>query len=473
MANKHRAKKVRAPYRRYVYRSSELSEAEKSEKSESLTTDTWLSIDEDESLLSKFINVRTVHVLTKSEVQGKVWPKSQFQKLDVLRCCLDKRNKEYDASIENKKRMELEAQRKYLEESQSNEKMLALPKEVIGRIFEILYAQGDLTPKFLRLSKGLFGFAAELIYGRPQLWPNNFLSFANAISSNKSLGRYVRELDLMNVNHSGKNASVAKLLKRAGKSLEVFVAPQTSFGLGPLVSLKNCPRLKVLDLRLVSESMNLYELFNSIKNLQYLTHLSFPRSSIDTCTVQDYHWPPGLSFLRISGGLSDEFVMQTHFPSTVVEVEFAHCPSLTEVGFVDILQKMGYNLKTLRVQYPMPAFKSNAVDPVFTYCPNLTTLEVSVDYMLQTFFDEDNLSYLDYERPLQTLQIGSSGMLGTYNKIEPVDLALAIDEQRLPELKALQVSTKLGWLLGGAEECLEYVIDTLEERGGLFTVYAG
>lgn len=401
-----------------------------------------------------------MYVLTTQHLfRGKMWPKSQFEKVDVLKCALNNGNEEFKAKMKIIERTMIE------EGSKMN-----LPVEIVVLVLKILQARDKLKPKFLRVCKLFYAIVLPMIYERPKLKATNFFSFVETISANKKIGDNIRELDLSYIIQSGKNAFVAKLLKRARKHLEVFVAPQTSFGLGPLIALKNSQQLKILDLRLVSETLNLEELFHSIKNLDHLTHLSFPRSSIQLDNLGDISWPPQLSFLRISGGISDDFLMNTKFPSTITQLEFAHCPSIKDLGFRETLLKHGHHLKNLKIQYPMPGLKDNSLDCVFGYCPNLLVLEIAVDYVSNTFFDEENLGYMEYPRPLRTLYIDSSGMLGTSTKLDPIDLAVALNEGRLPHLKNIQCTAKLGW--DPKSEYVGYIVDELDERnGGLYIGY--
>lgn len=400
------------------------------------------------------LSINSVYVLTSQQnFKNKIWPRSQFEKVDVLRCCINNRNEEFNRTMEIRK-----------EEFESALKMMKLPVEIIVYILEILEAKGKLKPKYLRVCKLFYLIALPMIYRRPTLKATNFFAFVDTISSNKTIGNNIRELDLSYIIQTGKNAFVAKLLKRSRANLEVFVAPQTSFGLGPLIALKNCTKLKVLDLRLVSETLNLIELFNSINSLDELTHLSFPRSSIEVHDFKSIHWPARLSFLRLSGGITDDFLMQSEFPSTITQLELAHCPAIKDFGLHSLLFRFGKNLTSLKIQYPMPGLKDNALDLVFNYCPNLTVLEISVDYVSNAFFDEENLSYLTYPRPLKTLYIESSGMLGTSTKLDPIDLAIAINEDRLPFLKNIRCTAKLGW--DPKSEYVTFIVDALDERGG-------
>ncbi|KAK6463327.1 hypothetical protein DFJ63DRAFT_286811 [Scheffersomyces coipomensis] len=347
---------------------------------------------------------------------------------------------------------------------------MKLPIEIFMHIFELLLYQGKLKPKYLRVCKLFYDVVMPMLYRSPRLKASNFFAFVETISNNKSIGSYIRQLDLSYIIQTGKNAYVAKLLKRSSKSLEIFVAPQTSFGLGPLIALKNCVSLRVLDLRLVSETLNLEELFSSIRNSTNLTHLSFPRSSIEINNFESISWPLKLSFLRISGGISDDFLRHSNFPSTLTSLEFTHCPYITDLGLRHILYQYGPNLKSIKVQYPMPGLTKDTLDSVFQFCPNLITLEIAVDYISSSFFDKENLGFLDYPRPLKNLYINSSGMLGTTTKLDPIDLALAINEDRLPLLKNISCTAKLGW--DPKSESVGYIVDELDERnGGLYIGY--
>ncbi|KAK6198780.1 uncharacterized protein RJT21DRAFT_122414 [Scheffersomyces amazonensis] len=348
--------------------------------------------------------------------------------------------------------------------------LMKLPIEIFVTIFEILLYKGKLKPKFMRVCKLFYYIIRPLLYRCPKLKATNFFSFVETISNNKTIGNNIHILDLSYIIQSGKNAYVAKLLKRSRLNLEAFVAPQTSFGLGPLIALKNCEALRILDLSLVSETLNLEELFKSIKNLPNLTHLSFPRSSIEINDFESITWPSKLSFLRVSGGISDDFLYHSNFPPTITGLEFAHCPYISDIGLRQIMYRYGMHLKTLRVQYPMPGLRKSTLDYVFQYCPNLITLEIAVDYVSSAFFDQGFLRYLEYPRPLKNLYINSSGMLGTSTKLDPIDLALALNEGRLPLLKNISCTAKLGW--DPKSDAVTYIVDELDERqGGLYIGY--
>lgn len=454
IANKSRPKKVRPPYRKYVYKTSFTDEGGSDTEAESLAAKP-----NDHSVFDpKKLSIQSIYVLNKqTSFQGKVWPRSQFEKIDVLSCCLFLESEQYRLQLQQA--LELQATPRHP----------VLPLEIIAHIMEILSYRNELKVKFLLISKLLYLVAMPMLYRSPRLRGDNFYQFVETLNSKKLVGLHIRTLDLASVNQLGKNAFVAKLLKRSKASLQNFVAPQTSFGFSPLMALRSCHQLQSLDLRLVSETVQLKELFDSIHDLKLLTHLSFPRSSLEIEDFHDVEWPPKLRFLRISGGISDDFLIHSCFPNTIRQMELAHCPKVTHAGLEHLLVIFGRNLESLKVQFPMPGLNSNSLDEVFLLCPNLTTLEVCVDYLSSGFFERDILPMLP-DRTLTNLYIDSSGMLGTTDRLDPIDLAVALSEDRLPSLKNVRVTAKLGWDPKSDE--VDHIANELEERnGGLYIGY--
>lgn len=338
-----------------------------------------------------------------------------------------------------------------------------LPMELIAVI--IVMSVDYLKIGHLTICKSLYHLLKAELYSAPVLNARNFKIFTEAISTGsqkRELGSFVKELDLSNIIQTGKNSFVSKVLRRCCSNLKVFVAPQTSFGYAPLIALRSCSQLEVLDLRLVSETINLKELFQAIKNSQCLKELSFPRSSISCEGYETIEWPKNLWYLRISGGISDDF-LQSHFPSTITSLEFAHCPSISEGSMYQLFADIGENITHLSIHYPMRGLPENAMDMLFRYCHNLTFLFITVDYVTKDLFDEE---YLPVEPavPLKTLWIECSGMLGQSAKIHPDDITIALMEERLPRLMNLQFSCKLGWNL--ASNDVQDLVGVVQERGG-------
>ena len=351
-------------------------------------------------------------------------------------------------------------------EETGDEKM-KLPLELITKILE--YTPNPFCTNHLLLCRAIYWSFLWKIYCQPELVSNNLLTFLDVISGDnagfirypgesddyvpknlklllkKKFQNMVKCLDLSKVVQSGKNSYMSKLLRRTSNSLEVFISSQSSFGAAPLVSIKSCLRLKVLDLRLVSESVNLAELFKSIQCLPELEQLCFPRSSV-TCDEFDFQWPQKLWYLRLQGGITDFFAANVRFPETITCLEFAHCSHLTRIGLDDILSHIGINLTRLSITYPMPKIGDDGADRSFWFCPNLKNFFVDIAYISWELFSEELLVILkEYDRPLRSMTIESTGYMGMCEKLSPNDITIAVDEERLPCFERLGLSAMLGW----------------------------
>lgn len=402
--------------------------------------------------------VRLVYVLGEYKVQGLVWPWLKFQKVDVLLCalhgspCLTPEEEPSDDGSEF-----LEVPTVHLPRAD----WMRLPIDLIVEIL-VMALGGRLHPRHLRLSRLLYTHCLPLVYAAPQILLPNFFQFVEAILNNKALGRLVRTLDMRQIQQSGKNLFVLRLLRRCAPLLELFTAPQTLFGYAPLVLLRHCHQLRVLDLRLVLETVDLRELFEAMQLAPMLTQLSFPRLLM-CCDRFDFQWPPHLRYLRLSGGLEDEFIYKLTFPATINQLEFAHCPHLLQDAVRHLLCRIGTNITHLLVQYPMPKLGADALDHLFWTCPRLLVLDVAVDYISDALFDDVHLPPVP-SRPLRDLLLDSSGMLGQSDKVHPDDLMIAVVENRMPALKNVRISAKLGWVTSSSD--VGDLVNELEERGG-------
>ncbi|KAI8397725.1 hypothetical protein J6895_01819 [Nakaseomyces glabratus] len=345
------------------------------------------------------------------------------------------------------------------------------------------------------VSKYWYYLSLGRLYRAPKLSSRNFNAFVETITSavtttsmpgagSKKIDRYrlgdlVQMLDLSTILQSGKNSNVSKLLRRCSNNLHAFTAPQTSFGYAPLISLKNCHKLRFLDLGLVSETVKLKDLFKAISNFNELTHLSFPRSSIDCEGFQEFCWPNNLQYLKLSGGITNEFVAMTNWPETITTLEFSFCPQVDEQSIYTVLAKIGHNLKHLSFFYPMPALRENSLDFIFRYCRNLLSVRLQVDYCSKWLFSEYILTPIEPDlplevrrqaRPLRTIYLDCSGSLGLASKIHPDDFTIALLESRLPSLKNISVSSKLGWDMNG-DDVADLLTAFEEQDGSLYVSY--
>ncbi|KAK9459496.1 uncharacterized protein V1516DRAFT_680059 [Lipomyces oligophaga] len=336
--------------------------------------------------------------------------------------------------------------------------------------FEILELIMSLIPPpfpaaLLYVSRAFYHASIKHVYQRPNLSPKNYLPFVTTISSSDIFGKYVRVLDLRFIIQSGKNSYTSRILRRCSKSVEEFYAPQTSFGYAPLISVRHCHKLRVLDLSLVCETVDLRELFLAIRNLQSLTVLNFPRSSVFCVGFDNSLWPPNLDTLGLAGGISDEFLTNTIFPHTITTLTMAHCPFIKTEAVHSLLSQLGPLLKSVRFAFPMMTLTTNGLDPILRYCPNLRQLSVPTDYITHRMLSPDNVSP---GHPLEMLDLDCSGMLGQSNKIQADDIALAILEGLLPKVRIVRASIKLGW--SKDDEEVSELIEVLSEKenGGLW-----
>ena len=363
---------------------------------------------------------------------------------------------------------------------QCEQKALKLPLEIIIDILEL--TPNPTATNHLLICRAIYWYFLPKIYAYPALKSQNLLPFLEVVSGDNAasvrgldeeLGTKITKLalkrkfqdkvtclDLSTVVQSGKNSYMSKLLRRTCKSLEIFISSQSSFGAAPLVSLKSCINLRILDLRLVSETVNLVELFKSLESLPELEQLCFPRSSV-LCNEYDFKWPTKLWYLRLQGAITDTFASNVRFPPSIENLELAHCPNLTSEGLDCILSNIGINLRKLSITYPMPKIGEKGADRSFWLCPNLTHFVCDIAYISWELFSEDHLVTLEeYERPLRSIIIESTGYMGMCDKLSPNDITVAVDENLMPNLQRLGLNAMLGWDFKG--DAMDDMVNELE-----------
>lgn len=453
MANKSRPKQTKAPYRKYVagegFSKVMLSKkTHKDRKREDLLNDTFSDNDDDNN-----DEEMKYHII--KDASGKTYYMYDTgQETDHL-----EKTPEIDTNIEKSNDFDMMIRHGSIK--------MKLPWEIQSLIIKYL---DKIEVDHLIVCKAWLMMCLPILYAKPELNSKNFNKFITEVivDRKKIFGHYIKELDLSTILQSGRNSYVSKLLRRCSNNLEKFTAPQTSFGYAPLISLKSCHQLRYLDLGLVSETVKLKELFAAIKNFKYLTHLAFPRSSVDCEGFREFVWPQNLLYLKLSGGITNEFVIDTNWPSTIKILEYSFCPKINENAIYTMLSQIGDNLTHLYFHYPMPALRDNSLDFIFRYCTHLITVQLMVDYTSKwAFSDEMLIPIFDFRRPLKTIFLESSGSLGMATKIHPDDFTIALLEHRLPCLKNIRLSPRLSWDMDS--EDVSDLVNALEEQdGGLY-----
>ncbi|KAL6925695.1 hypothetical protein ACO0SA_000296 [Hanseniaspora valbyensis] len=328
------------------------------------------------------------------------------------------------------------------------------------------------------------------MYSTPVLTSKNFQKFIETLDTDKkikknnkkknentltvvSLSSLVKVLDLSMIIQSGKNSVISKLLRRCSDSLIEFVAPQTSFGTLSLTTLKACTKLRSLNLQLVSEKVNLNELFSALNKFHNLKQLALPRSSFNCdCLVENFIlgkislyegsiWPPNLEDVTLCGNITNDFISTCFLPVNLKKLSICYCPLLDDISIFKILDRCGYTLESIQFGYPLTKLREDSLDNVLRYCSSsLKELTIVADYVSKYFFlDESNIA-----TNLHTLTIDCSGSLGQINKIHPDDVTIALMENRLPALKTLYISIKIGWNLKSDD--VNDLISVFEDQGG-------
>ncbi|KAF8244639.1 hypothetical protein K440DRAFT_609075 [Wilcoxina mikolae CBS 423.85] len=337
--------------------------------------------------------------------------------------------------------------------------------EILCLVLEFVGAgQQDVYASTSKVSRLWYHASQPFLYRYPKITGKNYGKFVATISPSSTnikpcaLGSLVKRLDLSALVHEGRPSHNARLLRRVQASVEEFIAPQSSFGYNCIVALGHCQRLRVLDLSLVSQSVNLDELFRHICDLPHLKTLNFPRSSVLAPPETKFLWPKKLEQFSLSGAILDYF--ETGLPESLHSLHISHCPFTKQISILCLLSSLSPQLTTLSLSYPMPCLPFNAMDNVLNFCPNLTYLLVAVDYISSHFFDEENIPP---RHPLRRLVLDSSGNPGVEHKVGPNDVFIAVAEDRLPALRVVRVSKRLKWVSRERRD-VEDLVEMLEAK---------
>ncbi|WPG99011.1 Hypothetical protein R9X50_00181300 [Acrodontium crateriforme] len=372
-----------------------------------------------------------------------------------------------------------------------------LPDEILIHIISFIDAQADSAQPTLAvcclLSHRWYSAAVPFLYARPYLYGANFDPFVRSICPSinlhvraSPLSELVRELNMGRLVHQGSRSLTARLLGRTKGSLEIFVAPQASFAMNCFPALAKCKNLRILDLSLVSESPPLPELFRTVSHLPKLRVFKLPRSS-GMGTLQHtpiaLPWPPTLEDVTLSGGIDAHFVHGlTTFPHSLRRLTINHCPQVKGSAIMNLLRSAVRplaSLESLSISN-MPRLSSYALNDVLSLLPKLTRLSVSVDYITPAMFDigrytdfkdgftastsiEDTNIDAPRQHRLRTLELTTSGNTGVEDKISPIDVLIALDDQALPCLRQVRVAQALLWHSSATLRDTEALADALQE----------
>ena len=223
----------------------------------------------------------------------------------------------------------------------------------------------------------------------------------------------------------------------------------TLYRINCLAALSKCTNLRFLDLSFVSESIDISDLLHSTASLPKLEILHLPRSSGHETykrIIRGVAWPTKLRELRISGGLSDEFVsFITALPQSVSSLSIGNCPRLSMLTIRPLLEIRGPQLRHLEIVAPIPALgvTFGPLDNVMKWAPNLRYLKISVEFLTEALFAERDHDESHY-KSLKTLY------LHCFDPTQCEDLGAAnvlagIFFGKLEGVRILGIHERLGW----------------------------
>ncbi|CAG8949559.1 hypothetical protein HYFRA_00007792 [Hymenoscyphus fraxineus] len=331
---------------------------------------------------------------------------------------------------------------------------ILLPSEIVAHIVSFLPrigSQGTLWACTL-VSRVWYTSSIALLYEHPYLDGSRFEAFVRTVCPSKnahikqsSLSVLVKSLDMSSLVHNSSRSQTARLLGRLKGNIVKFVAPQSSFAINSFASLSKCSNLKVLNLSLISASISLKILFQTLRSLQQLETLFFPRTSGSDqgskTSFTTYPWPPKLKALHLAGGVDDMFMihqMRT-VPDGLEKLSIQHCAQVHSYSLIPVLKHVGPKLRHLTIRYPMPHFDPGSLDTLLNICPKLVALRVSADYI------SDDLLAVE-KHPLRILDIESSPAYMTNEvSLTAGRLYQTVEVGDLPDLRSVRITKKLGW----------------------------
>lgn len=339
------------------------------------------------------------------------------------------------------------------ETTSSSFREILLPSEIVAHILGFLPrrlgSQGTLWACTL-VSRVWYTSSIALLYEHPYLDGSRFEAFVRTVCPSKnahirqsSLSVLVKSLDMSSLVHNSSRSQTARLLGRLKGNIVKFVAPQSSFAINSFAPLSKCANLKLLNLSLISASISLKILFQTLKSLQQLETLFFPRTSGEgkNDSFTTYPWPPKLKALHLAGGVDDMFMIHQlrTIPDSLEVLSIQHCAQVHTYSLLPVLGHIGPKLRHLTIRYPMPHFNSGDLNTLLNICPKLKALRISADYI------SDDLLAVE-QHPLRILDIESSpAYMPNEVGLTAGRLYQTVEGGGLPDLRSVRVTKKLGW----------------------------
>lgn len=329
-----------------------------------------------------------------------------------------------------------------------------LPQEILSQILAFIPRRKETQCIFWACTlvcRSWYSASIAILYERPWLHGGNFNEFVATVCPSKNahirqsaLAVFVRRLDMGELVHNASKSLTARLLGRLKGNIEQFVAPQASFAINSFAPLSKCTKLRYLNLSLISASISNKLLFQTLKHLQELETLYFPRSSNhdEERSKESYAWPPHLQALHLAGGIDDHF-LHTHLisaPSSLSRLSIQHCSQIHAPSLLSTLQVLGPQLRHLTIRHPMSQLYTGSLNSILSVSPCLLALRISADYISNALFPS-----IPANHTLQILDLECSPTANPDVEINPSVIYDAVEEFLLPDLRSVRASARLAW----------------------------
>ncbi|MCJ1469284.1 hypothetical protein MMC07_007917 [Pseudocyphellaria aurata] len=345
----------------------------------------------------------------------------------------------------------------------ADRRSFGLPPEILLKVFSILSRTEDSQPilhSCSLVSRLWYSAAVQALYKSPRITGRNFDRFINAVCPSinthvkrNGLADMIKILDMSMLVHNGSKSLTARLLRRCQESLEEFVAPQVSFAINSFAALSKCTNLRRLDLSSIAYTLDLDSFMHSIKRLDKLDCLYYPRS----CTLNNNRtlkhlasWPINLRELHIPGNLGEdslEFI--SNFPQSLTSLSIGNCPRLIIRSIYFLLHILGPQLTSLEIKHSRIISGEYSLGELLPYLPILRRLSIPGEHISSPkFFDCASELKSKGPFPLAELELSSTVM---YHDFETAvvgddiwnDVWSAVEDGGLGRLRTLKVHRSL------------------------------
>ncbi|KAF2757576.1 hypothetical protein EJ05DRAFT_538747 [Pseudovirgaria hyperparasitica] len=343
-----------------------------------------------------------------------------------------------------------------------------LPNEILLQILSYIPTDPALQPTLAALcltNTQWHTVTIARLYAHPHIRGANFDLFTRTIVPSinlhikrSDLASLVHTLDLSHIVHHSTKKTTARLLGRTKASLQVFVAPQTGFALNSYPALAHCARLRVLDLRLVCESVDFRDLGRALAGLRALEVLFFPRTGVRDGAYDgaDIRWP-ALRELHLAGGLSGVFMAGLQgrcggnlgmnpagLPTTLTRLSVTNSPVLECASLVRFLAGVGGQLRVFTT-CSLPRFRRGDLDDLLVFCPRLEKVSVAAEFWTGRAVAREEFRGLP-AHSLSELRVTKSEDSVHEDEITPVDIEVGIEYGFLGGLRRVVVNVAVGWV---------------------------